>query len=217
MTEPSFYAVIPANVRYDSRLSSTAKLIYGEISALANKEGFCWAANSYFSEVYGITESQASVVINSLKKAGYIRIEIDKVNGNKRTIYLNLKKTYPGKSILPSPEKPKENTTSIINITRDILTNIINHYIKAKNWEQTIENNKKLLSDIYKRNGKAAKDLFSLAGESTEEVYEAIDFVARRSQEQGGWDWTLTTVCKKFPEFKTAREEQPEGAAGREL
>ena len=32
--EPSYYAVIPANVRHDTRLSPLAKLLYGEITCL---------------------------------------------------------------------------------------------------------------------------------------------------------------------------------------
>ena len=42
---PSFDAVIPAYVRYDSNLSNNAKLLYGELRALTNAYGFCWATN----------------------------------------------------------------------------------------------------------------------------------------------------------------------------
>ena len=59
-TTPSYFAVIPANVRYDSRLSANEKLLYGEITALANKDGYCWASNAYFAELYGVTVSTVS-------------------------------------------------------------------------------------------------------------------------------------------------------------
>ena len=32
--EPSYYALIPSNVRYDSRLRFAERLMYGEITAL---------------------------------------------------------------------------------------------------------------------------------------------------------------------------------------
>ena len=37
----SYYSVIPATVRYDRRLKAAEKLIYGEITSLTNKKGYC--------------------------------------------------------------------------------------------------------------------------------------------------------------------------------
>ena len=40
---PGYFSVIPANVMYDVELCPNAKLLYGEITALCNKKGYCWA------------------------------------------------------------------------------------------------------------------------------------------------------------------------------
>lgn len=71
---PAFYAVIPASVRYDDQIPAAAKLLYGEISALANRDGFCWASNSYFAELYKASERNVARLIQSLEKQGYITI-----------------------------------------------------------------------------------------------------------------------------------------------
>ena len=79
----SYYAVIPANVRYDKRLTANAKLIYGEITALCNERGYCWARNSYFAELYNVSKKSVSTWINQLIEFGYIYSEIKYVEGTK--------------------------------------------------------------------------------------------------------------------------------------
>ena len=71
-SKKSYYAVIPANVRYDESLPPNAKLLYGEITALCNAEGYCWASNKYFAELYGVSISSIKRWIKSLIDRGYI-------------------------------------------------------------------------------------------------------------------------------------------------
>lgn len=69
---PGYYAVIPADVRYDDRIPANAKLLYGEISALIGADGFCYASNAYFCKIYGFSDSTITRLIGELVKYGYL-------------------------------------------------------------------------------------------------------------------------------------------------
>jgi len=75
MENPSYWSVIPAEVRY-SNLKPSAKLLYGEISALANKKGYCFSTNNYFAELYNVTRNTISLWIKDLTQHGFITVEI---------------------------------------------------------------------------------------------------------------------------------------------
>jgi hypothetical protein len=103
-----------------------AKLLYGEITALANQKGFCFASNRYFADLYGCDERQVRRWITQLSDLGFIRVTIDKSAGNQRHIFvkdslpLRTKKsggtdkkvlTYGQKSPNPQGEKVHHNNT----------------------------------------------------------------------------------------------------------
>lgn len=75
--KPSYYAIIPADVRY-SKLKANAKLLYGEITALSSKEGYCFATNNYFAKLYDVTKNTISLWVSQLHKAGFISVELIK-------------------------------------------------------------------------------------------------------------------------------------------
>lgn len=72
----NYYAIIPACVRYDNTLKPNEKLLYGEITALCNEEGYCWATNEYFAQLYEVHTKTISQWINELKEKGYLRVEL---------------------------------------------------------------------------------------------------------------------------------------------
>lgn len=74
--QPNFYSIIPADLRYDSRLKATEKLFFSEISALTNVLGYCYAGNKYFSKLYNCDVRTISRWIQSLEKYGYIKVEL---------------------------------------------------------------------------------------------------------------------------------------------
>lgn len=75
MENPSFFAVLPAAVRYDARLSASEKIFFAEITALTEAEGYCYAANAYFCELYGAGDRTVRRWLEHLQAAGYIEVE----------------------------------------------------------------------------------------------------------------------------------------------
>jgi hypothetical protein len=152
MNQPNFYAVIPATVRYCEHLIPTAKLLYGEITALSNERGYCWAGNSHFARLYNVSDFTVSRWISQLEKHGFVRVQIDKEAGNQRLIYINdavplLRKSAIGidekrntllrKSARGIDEKRKQNNTM-----NNKENNTVNSASRAQN-QPYVENQKK--------------------------------------------------------------------------
>lgn len=83
-TNPNYYAVIPANVRYDTTLKANEKLLYGEITALAQSSGICYANNAYFAKLYGVSTRSISTWISNLVERNYIISQVNYVEGTKQ-------------------------------------------------------------------------------------------------------------------------------------
>lgn len=92
ISRPAYYAIIPSEVRYCEELKFPERLLYGEITSLAGKEGYCFATNRYFAELYHVIPGTISRWISHLEKLGFIRTEIitdDKNQIIERRIYIN--------------------------------------------------------------------------------------------------------------------------------
>lgn len=76
--KPNYYAVVPASVRYDRNISNGSKLLYGEISALCHVEGYCWATNEYFANLYDSGERTVSRWIEELSSQGHVKVVLEK-------------------------------------------------------------------------------------------------------------------------------------------
>ena len=91
MEKTGYWAVLPASVRHDRRLTQTAKLLYAEISGLAQADGYCWATDKWFSELFGCSVATITRALRSLVQGGYIRIERSaNAKGTERHIYAGL-------------------------------------------------------------------------------------------------------------------------------
>lgn len=103
---PNYYAIIPAEVRYDTELSANEKLLYGEISALSNKEGHCFASNAYFADLYKVDKRTIQRWLENLDKQGYVLIYVERDENNaviKRYIVLATKLGTPHDKNVATP------------------------------------------------------------------------------------------------------------------
>lgn len=68
-------SLLPAAVRYDSRLKGEAKVLYSEILLLSNKAGYCYATDQHLAALFSKTRVTINGYVKSLEKQGYIKIE----------------------------------------------------------------------------------------------------------------------------------------------
>ncbi len=133
--EPNYYAIIPANIRYDEDLIQGAKLLYGEITALSNQKGFCWANDMYFANLYKVSKKTIQTWLKSLEVRGYLTREVIYKEGSNEIVsrYIRLC-AYPSNENVHTPmhEKVRDNNTSI-NTT---INNTSNKKILSSSDEQ---------------------------------------------------------------------------------
>lgn len=121
MEKPSYYAILTADVRYDTKLKPLARLLFAEITALCNKEGYCWAGNQYFADLYEVDKTTVSGWIGQLKTRGYLTVQMQYKEGSKQILNRYIKingeaidkiiNTSPENDLYPIDQKAKVNTT----------------------------------------------------------------------------------------------------------
>ena len=91
MIKPNYYAVIPAEVRYDKKLTPNAKLLYAEITALCNMNGKCTASTQYFCRLYEVSRSSIQNWLKLLEDNGYITRDVKYRQGSKEILSRSIK------------------------------------------------------------------------------------------------------------------------------
>jgi len=188
---PTYYAIIPADVRYDKDLRPNEKLLYGEITALSDKHGYCWATNRYFAELYEVTVKCVSKWINHLIEKGYlfskILYEEDGKTVSQRIICVRPIREEDNPPIHQKEDTPlhqKEDTLSIKSsniIIQDIITQEVNEKEnKKRKSESELESDFEELWKLYPRKvGK--KDAFKYYkaaiknGTTNEQIRQGIE------------------------------------------
>ena len=122
MGEPfrSLYSVIPAKVRDDRALRPNAKLLYGELSALTQAEGYCWAYNAYLAELFGLSVKTVEALIKQLRDRGHIQVEVERDPETQEVLRRKIWICGPAGIAVPPPLKIEgENNNNIILTSKD--------------------------------------------------------------------------------------------------
>lgn len=137
--QKAYYAIIPANVRYDKDLAPNAKLLYGEITALCNEKGYCWATNQYFAELYNVSDRTIKNWISQLVDKGYIQRSVKYREGTKeieqRKLFIGSEHNFTTLgNYVPDPKEnnftpPSENNFPVNNTS---INNTFNNTYKGK-------------------------------------------------------------------------------------
>ena len=189
---PSYYAIIPANVRYDTELTPNAKLLYAEITALCNEKGYCWATNEYFANLYGVSKTSISKWISNLIQKGYIYSEIIYKDGTKEILnrYLKIvKDTIEEKLNRGIEEKLKD--------IKDNNTNNKKEIYKERFKKPTLEEVKEYCKQ---RNSSVNPNVFY-------EYFETGNWVDSKGNKVKNWKQKIITWEKQQPKQKTANGE----------
>lgn len=87
-----YYSIVNKNYMSSNELNSLDKLLLIHITALCYKEGFCYATNRFFADIYGYDRKTISRSINKLvdRKILDSRLEYNNINLSKRYLSLHI-------------------------------------------------------------------------------------------------------------------------------
>ena len=187
---PNYFGILPANVRYDKKLKPMEKILYTEITALANSKGYCYATNSYFANLYDVHKNTAGTWINNLEKLGYIKSKIIYETGTKnvkeRQLFIitpiNEKiDTYQQKDCdpinekidTPINEKIEDNNTRYNNI------NEYNYIYKSEKFQKTFLDFLEMRKTIKKPATNKAIEMIIIKLEKVNNEEQAIKMLER--------------------------------------
>jgi len=72
---PGYWSILTASVRYSDKLTDFEKVLFSDISALSNKNGYCNASNAYFSRVFKKTIRSIRMSIKHLIENKFLNSE----------------------------------------------------------------------------------------------------------------------------------------------
>jgi hypothetical protein len=153
--QQSYYMVIPAPV-WNAEITAKAMILYGHVSVLAKKEGYCFANNKYFERVMKMSSSTVQRCFVELESSGLIRRELIYKEGSKevdtRKIYI-----FEHSSIIKPDNRPiiTEDNRSVVSDDQDNSTRVNSTSINRTRNNNKITLKPETLKDLKAENKEA--------------------------------------------------------------
>tara|TARA_R100000697_G_scaffold55649_2_gene68943 strand:+ start:511 stop:1125 length:615 start_codon:yes stop_codon:yes gene_type:complete len=188
---PSFWAVMPANVRY-ADITPNAKLLYAEISALQQMNGVCYASNGHFSKLYKKNKVTISRWIKELREKGLIKVMILYKEGTKEIANRYIETCEEGINI-----NVKEVVTKKLKNNNTSINNNITYNNKRRFVKPSIND---IMDYCQKRNNNICAETFF-------DFYESKDWLIGKSKMKC-WRSAVRTWEKRIPGKKSKLQNQ---------
>ena len=72
----AFWSVIPATVLDDMQLPANAKILYGVLSSLMRREGYCWPSNAQLAAAMHCSEDVIRRWLAALSEGGHVQVRV---------------------------------------------------------------------------------------------------------------------------------------------
>jgi hypothetical protein len=100
---PKNNSVLHYSIRFNKLLNANEKLLLAEIKLLCGRNDHCWPKNRYFAQLFGKSTKTISRWLKKLVKLGFIRIEINRLQCDRRDIYFL---SLPGTNVGEGGDNP---------------------------------------------------------------------------------------------------------------
>ncbi len=89
--DQSYWVVIPTKLFFDGKDNKNSRGLYGLISSLSKKEGYCYASNQLLADIIKVSNPTIQRWLKKLQDMNYIKCEYNETlkNSDKRKIYIN--------------------------------------------------------------------------------------------------------------------------------
>ena len=99
----NWFAVLTAQVLYDTNITDTQKILYAIVSNLTNDTGYCYASNAYLAKMLNCSQETIRRHLSALERAGYMYRHMSLKEGRtQRLLYVN---SIPPTELCTTPHK----------------------------------------------------------------------------------------------------------------